>query len=307
LKKYLLIPLFLTLAGCAQNQITGRNQFIVVSERMAISESAAAYNQMMGQLDKKKQIEATEHERVKKVHEITNRLIVQAIRLRPETASWKWDVKVINDPKVVNAFCMAGGKMAIYTGMFEQLKPSDDEIAQVMGHEIAHALANHTQERMSIAMTQQIGFQVAAIALAGREGAGLALTGAQMASLVAISLPNSREGESEADRIGIELAARAGYDPAAAVTLWEKMEKVGGGKGPPQFLSTHPSPANRRQALAGLGPQMEPLYKEAKANPSKDVTRFVGGSGGDNVNERAVHRPENVNERAVQRPGEAQR
>src|SRR5258706_11987229 len=262
-----------TLAGCSSNPITGRSQLLMVSEDTAVRESATAYTQMMGQLNGKRQIESGTP-RVAKVVEITDRLIAQAIRLRPDAAHWKWEVQVINDPKTVNAFCMAGGKMAIYTGLLEQLKPTDDEVAQVMGHEIAHALANHTQERMSIAMTSQVGLELAALALGGRQGGDLGLTGAQLAAVYAIQLPNSRESESEADRIGIELAARAGYDPKSAVTLWAKMEKAGG-KGPPQFLSTHPSPQNRRQRLAELGPQMEPFYQEAKARPAANAPSFL--------------------------------
>jgi predicted Zn-dependent protease len=254
------------LAGCAENQLTGRRQLLIVSESQAIASSATAYNTMMGDLGKKKQIESADVERTKKVRDITNRLIAQAVRLRPESKDWKWEVQVIADPKTVNAFCMAGGKMAMYTGLLDQVKPTDDEIAQVMGHEIGHALADHTREQMSVAMTSQIALSAAAVAFGGREGAELGLTGASLAAVYAIQLPNSREAESEADRIGIELAARAGYDPNAAVSLWEKMEKVGG-KGPPQFLSTHPSPANRKQALRALGPQMEPFYQEARAHP----------------------------------------
>src|SRR5437868_4246994 len=192
----------MALAGCQTNQITGRSQLLVVPESMAISESANAYAQQMGELSKKKQIE-TDTPRAAKVREITDRLIAQAVKFRPDSASWKWEVQVINDPKTVNAFCMAGGKMAIYSGMWEQLKATDDEIAQVMGHEIGHALASHTRERMSIAMTSTVVTQVAAIALVGERYQGLALTGAEMASLLAIQLPNSREGESEADQIGI--------------------------------------------------------------------------------------------------------
>src|SRR6267143_607495 len=187
-----LAPLALgALVGCSTNPITGRSQFIVVSEDMAIGQSAAAYNSMMGDLGKKKKVEA-DSPRAEKVRHITDRLIAQAVRFRPDSAKWKWEVQVINDPKTVNAFCMAGGKMAIYSGMWEKLKATDDEVAQVMGHEIGHALANHTQERMSIAYSTGIGTQLAAI-----------------------PLPNSRESESEADQIGIELAARAGYDPAS--------------------------------------------------------------------------------------------
>jgi predicted Zn-dependent protease len=257
------------LAGCAENSITGRKQLMLVSEGQALSGSATAYAEMMGQLEKKKQIE-TGTPRAEKVREITERLIAQAVRFRPETASWSWDVQVINDPKTVNAFCMAGGKMAIYTGMWDQLKATDDEIAQVMGHEIAHALANHTQERMSVAMATSLGLAVASIAVAQRTdspAAGLALQGAALAAAVAIQLPNSRESESEADQIGIDLAARAGYDPKAAVTLWEKMGKLSGGKLPPEFLSTHPSPQTRAAKLQELGARAAPLYAAAKDQP----------------------------------------
>jgi len=285
----------LILAGCSTSPLTGRSQYMIVSDKMAVTQSAAAYSQMMGQLDKKKQIE-TGTPRVERVREITDRLIAQAVRFRPDSASWAWEVQVINDPKVVNAFCMAGGKMAIYTGMWEKLKATDDEIAQVMGHEIAHALADHTRERMSIAMTSQVATQVAAIAISSqmsRDERGLTFTGLQLASVVAIQLPNSRGSEAEADQIGIELAARAGYDPKAAVTLWEKMAKEGGGKGPPQFLSTHPSPQDRAARLAELGAKVQPYYIAAKATTT-DAPRFLAAK-------------EAANERIVTRPGELSR
>ena len=268
----------MALGGCATNPVTGRSQFIMVSERQAISESAAAYNSMVGQLGKKKSIE-TGSARVEKVREITDRLIAQAVRFRPETAKWNWEVTVIDEPKTVNAFCMAGGKMAIYTGMWDRLKATDDEIAQVMGHEIGHALANHTQERMSIAMGVGAATTIAAIAIQSGSrssvGADVALTGMQIAALTAITLPNSREGESEADQIGIELAARAGYDPRAAVTLWDKMGKLGGDKGPPEFLSTHPSAETRAARLKALVPKVEPYYLQAMARPEA-APRFLG-------------------------------
>src|ERR671931_2378 len=171
------------IAGCSTNPVTGRSQFMVVPESMAITQSAAAYNSMMGGLAKKKQIDG-ESERVARVREITDRLIAQAVRFRPDAASWNWEVQVINDPKTVNAFCMAGGKMAIYTGMWEKLKVTDDEVAQVMGHEIGHALANHTQERMSIAMTSNVGLQVLGAVVAPRDSTGLAMTGAAAAALL---------------------------------------------------------------------------------------------------------------------------
>src|SRR5262245_55330662 len=262
------VAILLTLAaGCTTSPLTGREQFLLVSDSMAVSESAAAYSQMMADLGKKKQIE-TGTPRATKVKEITDHLVKQAVRFRPDSANWKWEVQVINDPKTVNAFCMAGGKMAIYTGMWDQLKATDDEIAQVMGHEIAHALADHTRERMSIAMTTAAATTAAAIAIGARggagPGAGLALAGTQLAAVLAIQLPNSRNGEAEADQIGIELAARAGYDPKAAVTLWGKMGKLGGG-GPPAFVSTHPSLQNRSERLGERGTHDEPRGVSAGA------------------------------------------
>ena len=282
LKSLPLLIVSILLAACSTNPITGRSQFMVVPEKMAIGQSAAAYNSMMGDLGKKKKVEA-DGERTRKVREITDRLIAQAVQFRPDSASWSWEVRVINEPETVNAFCMAGGKMAIYTGMWEKLKASDDELAQVMGHEIGHALANHTQERMSVAYGSGIGTQIAAIALGVRDQ-GAALM--QQAAVLAIALPNSRE--SEADQIGIELAARAGYDPKAAVTLWEKMAKVGG-KAPPQFLSTHPSPENRAARLKELGEKVQPLYVAASPGAPLAAPSFL--SARDATNERTVLKP----------------
>src|SRR6185295_6911800 len=196
----------LLLAGCQANPLTGRSQLMIVPESMAVSESAAAYGQMMGQFGKKKQIEA-DSTRAHKVRDITDRLVAQAIKLRPDSAGWKWEVQVVNDPKTVNAFCMAGGKMAIYTGMWDKLNASDEEIAMVMGHEISHALAGHTQERMSVAMTSQVLATGVALAISSSESTrGLAMTGTQLAAVYAVQLPNSRTSESEADAIGLEIA-----------------------------------------------------------------------------------------------------
>ncbi len=261
MKAPVFFPLLLAaaLAGCAPNQITGRNQLLIISEQQAIASSATAYTQMMGQLDKKKQIEPIDAARTRKVRDITNRLIAQAVRLRPDSKDWKWDVKVIDDPKTVNAFCMAGGKMAIYSGMWEQLKITDDELAQVMGHEISHALLDHTRERMSVARSTSLGVQ--ALVIVTGVGGGLGGQAMDMAAQVAITLPNSREGESEADAVGTQLAARAGYDPKAAVTLWEKMAKLG--KGPAEFLSTHPSSEHR---AAKQNPPPEHRYVNVARN-----------------------------------------
>lgn len=250
------------LAACAANPITGRSQQLLVSEEQAIGSSAAAYAGMIGDLEKKKQIESGTA-RAAKVKQIVDRLVVEAVKLRPDAAGWKWEVKVIDDPKTVNAFAMAGGKTAIYTGMWEKLEASDDEIAQVMGHEIGHAIASHTRERMSVALATRVATSAAAIAVSGdSQHSEHVLTGLELASVVAITLPNSREAETEADAIGIELAARAGYDPRAAVTLWEKMAKLGGGT--PEFLSTHPAPERRKERLQELGAKLEPVYQAAR-------------------------------------------
>jgi predicted Zn-dependent protease len=264
-----LIPAILTLAGCQVNPITGREQFMLVSEDMAISESAEAYTAMLAPLAKDGKIDSNPAT-VARVRDITGRLIAQAIKYRPETKDWAWSVKVIDDPKTVNAWCMAGGKMAIYTGLIQQIKPTDDELAQVMGHEISHALAKHTAERMSRAMAMQVGLGALAITQSNSKYGNLTLTGAQAAAVLALELPNSRTAESEADRIGIELAAKAGYDPRAAVTLWEKMAKIGGGDGKSRndFLSTHPAPVKRMEALAALVPQMMPYYEDKSPRPT---------------------------------------
>lgn len=256
----------LVLAACATSP-TGRTQLMLVSEDQAISASRQAYVQNMGQLKSQGKL-VSDPKLLARVERITERLVAQAVAMRPATAKWDWSVEVIDEPDTVNAWCMAGGRMALYTGLIRKLDPTDDELAQVMGHEIAHALANHTAERMSIAMASQLG--VIAVGVAS-ENAGQNMALAATAAQLAIMLPNSRTAETEADRIGIELAAKAGYDPRAAATLWQKMGAAGG-KNPPQFLSTHPAPGNRQQTLAGLAPQMEPYYRAAGSPPSHPVT-----------------------------------
>jgi predicted Zn-dependent protease len=258
MKKALLIGfLGVVLVACATSP-TGRRQLMLVSPETAISSSQTAYVQQMRAFDKKGLI-SKDKALVERVNLITGRLVAQAIKMYPHTENWEWSVEVIDDPKTVNAWAMAGGRMAIYTGLIEQTSATDDEIAQVMGHEIAHALANHTAERMSVVMASQLG--VLAVGIGTRDDRAMA--GAAAAALLAINLPNSRTAETEADRIGIELAAKAGYHPDAAASLWKKMGEVGG-SGPPQFLSTHPAPGNRQETLGKLAPKMMPYYEAAK-------------------------------------------
>jgi len=267
MKKVALGLLLVTLVSACATSPTGRRQLMLVSEQEAISASKAQYVQTMGKLGAEGKL-VTDPKILKRVDTITGRLIAQAIIMRPDTKAWEWSVEVVDDPKQVNAWCMAGGRMAIYTGLIQKVDPTDDELAQVMGHEISHALANHTQERMSVAMASQLGAM--AVGIASDSAASMAA--AQAAAAVAITLPNSRSSEAEADRIGIELAAKAGYDPRAAATLWQKMAKAGG-NGPPQFLSTHPAPGNRQAALAALAPKMMPYYEQPGTRPIYKLVR----------------------------------
>jgi predicted Zn-dependent protease len=257
-----LLVCLMLIVGCATSP-TGRRQLMIVSEDSAIAASKQAYVEMLKPYEEKGKID-NDQDLKDRVYRITGRLIAQAIKMRPETKDWDWSIKIIDDPKTVNAWAMAGGKMALYSGLVTQLDATDDELAQVLGHEIGHALAKHSAEQMSVAMASTIG--VAAVGVAA-DRKGLALTGAALAAALAVQKPNSRAAESEADRIGIELAAKAGYDPRAAITLWQKMAKVGG-KGPPEFLSTHPSPENREKKLAEFVPQMMPYYEQKGQRPT---------------------------------------
>ena len=150
LKTIRLALITLLLTACATSP-TGRKQLMLVSEDTAIASSAEAYVEQVGALKKDGKL-SNDKKLIGRIETITGRLVSQAIVMRPDTAKWKWSVAVIDDPDTVNAWCMAGGRMAIYTGLISQIKPTDDELAQVMGHEISHALANHTAEKMSVAM-----------------------------------------------------------------------------------------------------------------------------------------------------------
>ena len=246
---------FAFLAGCATSP-TGRTQLLLVSPEAAIAHSAPAYLSMVEQLSEKHGLLA-DPVLADRIAVITGRLVAAAERQYPHTRAWDWSVALIDDPDTVNAWCMAGGRMGVHSGLIVQLDPTDDELAQVMGHELSHAIANHTAEQMSLAIAQTLG--VLAIAVAEDEEAANA---ASTAAELAIALPNSRTAETEADRIGIELAARAGYAPSAAATLWKKMTNVGDGRRPPEFLSTHPSPDRRLETLADLAEAMRPLLPE---------------------------------------------
>jgi len=264
IKKIILVAIALGfLAACATSP-TGRRQLMLISPDAAIVQSKQAYLSTVNDLDKENKL-LDDPKMADRVATITGRLVTEAVAMYPQTADWEWSVAIIDDPETVNAWCMAGGRMAVYTGLFEKLKLTDAEFAQIMGHEISHALANHTAERMSRAMATSIGIVALGVA-SDRPAATMA--GGALAAKVALELPNSRTAESEADEIGMELAVRAGYAPEAAVTLWQKMGSLGGSK-PPEFLSTHPAPGNREAALAEMIPEMR------KLNPAGKLARVT--------------------------------
>ena len=195
-----------------------------------------------------------------RVRAIASRIEPQTKVFRADAPGWKWEVNVISSNEL-NAFCMPGGKIAFYSGLIKQLNLSDDEIAVVMGHEISHALREHSREQVSQAMAAQglIGVGAALLGL-GEGSAEVANTAYE--ALIATKF--SRVDEAEADRIGLELTARAGYNPRAGVTLWQKMIKANQGSRPPEFLSSHPAETNRIQDIEALLPTVTPLYEQAR-------------------------------------------
>jgi predicted Zn-dependent protease len=255
-----------TLWGCQTVETTqagavgvDRPQQMAVSSKEVEDGARTAYAQMMAEAQKKGALDR-DPAVLARVRGITQRLIPHTATFRPDAPKWQWEVHVISIDEV-NAWCMPGGKMAMYTGLLEKLKATDEEIAAVMGHEIAHALREHSRERVSRQMGTQMAVGIAGM-LFGLGDLGQSVAG--MVANVTLNLPNSRLHETEADRIGVELAARAGYDPRAAVTLWQKMQGLGGGQ-PPKFLSTHPSHEDRIGDLQQYAAKVMPLYQQASA------------------------------------------
>jgi predicted Zn-dependent protease len=235
-----------------------RHQRMLVSEQEVEASAKQAYSQMMAEAQKKGALDRDAGQ-LQRVKNIVSRLVPQTAVFRPDAPKWQWEAHVISLDEV-NAWCMPGGKMAVYTGLIQKLQATDDELAAVMGHEIAHALREHARERVSRQMGTQMAVGIAgALFGIGDLGQGLA----NMVADVTLNLPNSRLHETEADRIGVELAARAGYNPQAAIQLWEKMAKLSGGGQPPKFLSTHPSHEDRIKDLRVYAEKVMPLYQAA--------------------------------------------
>jgi len=216
------------------------------------------YHQMLEQAQKKRALAPKGHPQLEKLHSIGRHIIPFTTQWNSRASSWNWQVNLIAS-KEINAFCMPGGKIAFYTGILDRLKLTDDEIAMVMGHEMAHALREHARARIAKSEVTNLGVTLAAQLLGLKEtGAAVANVGAQL-----LSLKFSRSDESEADLVGLELAARAGYNPEAAVSLWRKMGQATGNGGI-NFLSTHPTGPRRIRDLENNVPRVNGLYQRAR-------------------------------------------
>ena len=222
--------------------------------------AAAQYAQMMQEANAKKALAPKDNPQLIRLRAIATKIIPFSMEWNDRAKGWKWEVNLIGSNQI-NAFCMPGGKIAFYTGILEQLKLTDDEVAMIMGHEIAHALREHARERIGKSAATNIGAGVLSQLFGlGQVGQTLTNYGAQL-----LTLQFSREDESESDLVGMELAARAGYDPRAAVSLWQKMGTASKGA-PPQWLSTHPSGTTRIAEIEANLPRVMPLYEKARRN-----------------------------------------
>ncbi|NRR33397.1 M48 family metallopeptidase [Oxalobacteraceae bacterium] len=231
-------------------------------------QSRLQYTALLNEAQQKQALVPATHPQVIRLRAIAKRLIPFATRWNPESASWKWEVNLLNSSQV-NAFCMPGGRIAFYTGILTKLNLTDDEVAIVMGHEIGHALREHGRERAGKAGATGLLGRVAGAGLSAWLGVDPRITGAvtgQVAQLAVLKF--SREEETEADLVGMDLAARAGFDPRAGVALWEKMGQVNKNQ-PTQFLSTHPSGSTRIGDMNRSMPLVLPVFARAKGlNPN---------------------------------------
>ena len=218
------------------------------------------YRQTLGEADSKGALAPDDYPQLKRLRAIAERLIPFTTQWNPDSRKWKWEVNLIGS-KQINAWCMPGGKIAFYTGILEQLQLNDDEVAMIMGHEMAHALREHSRERLAKSKATSMGLSVASQLLGlGQMGDVAANLGTQL-----LSLKYGRDDETEADLVGLEIAARGGFKPEASVQLWKKMMAAsGGGKGQLSFLSTHPSGNNRIQELEANLPKVAHLYEKAQ-------------------------------------------
>ena len=221
------------------------------------------YRQMLQQAKSEKALASPDQPQLQRLQAIAQRIIPFTPECNPRAAQWKWEVNLIGS-RQINAFCMPGGKIAFYYGILAELQLDDNEVAMIMGHEAAHALLEHAREQMGKNLVTTGGLRLGAALLGlGNVGDALAQGGAKL-----LSLKFSRDDESEADRLGLLMAARAGYDPRSGVTLWQKMMSAGGGA-PPALLSTHPAGPTRIKDIQAKLPSILPLYEAAPKPPQR--------------------------------------
>ncbi len=219
------------------------------------------YSELLREARAKRALAPESHPQLQRLRAIASRLIADAPRWNARARQWRWEVNLIGSQSI-NAFCMPGGKIAVFTGLIDKLRATDDELAMVVGHEMAHALREHARER--IAKSQGTG----ALLSLGAQLFGLGQLGDLAANIGTelLTLKFSRDDEIEADLVGLELGARAGFNPQAALSLWDKMARASGGGGGPAFLSTHPTGPDRMRRLQENIPRVEGLYRQAMGN-----------------------------------------
>jgi predicted Zn-dependent protease len=235
----------------------------MVSAQQVEQAATQQYRQMLQQAANQKALGPKDHPQVVRLRAISQRIIPYTSECNPDAKNWQWEVNLLGSQEL-NAFCMPGGKIAFYYGILSKLQLDDDEVAAIMGHEISHALLEHAREQAGKNTATQLGIGIGAALL------GLGSTGRAVGDLTGqlLSLTYSRDDESQADRLGMIMAAKAGYNPHAGVTLWKKM--MGANKGaPPQFLSTHPSSETRIRDIEALLPRVEPFYAAAEKPPQR--------------------------------------
>ena len=221
-------------------------------------QSAQQYASLKRQAAEQRALAPEGHPQLERLRAIAQRIIPHARRFNPRADQWRWEINLIGS-RQINAFCMPGGKIVFFTGILDTLRLSNDEAAVVMGHEIAHALREHARERMAKSELTQLGAGLLGQLIAGGRFSGAFETGGSL-----LTLKFSRDDESEADVVGLDLAARAGFDPRAGITLWQKMSQASKGA-PPQWLSTHPAGTNRIKEIEKHLPEVLPLYQKAAA------------------------------------------
>ncbi len=243
------------LLACNKTAFTGRNQMTLIPDSELNQMSFSEYRAFLS-----KNPPMTSGPEVELVRRVGNdikeavEVYYRAQGLSSQLRNFAWEFNVVNDP-TVNAFCMPGGKVVVYTGILK-VTQNEDALAVVMGHEVAHALANHGNERMSQMMMAQLGLASLEVAMSQKpsQTRQLLMAAAGLGAQVGVLLPFSRKHESEADEIGLYLMAMAGYNPNEAAPFWERMNRMGGAA-PPEFLSTHPDPSKRSERLKQLVPK----------------------------------------------------